>query len=96
MTLPPNYQNLIESWQPVAGKPYLQPLVVPKTSRYDFWQGFRINGVIPYNMCTWTTWISPRVPWSIQKPLIAPPYISASTRVFVGKSPNRGIYTGVK
>lgn len=96
MTLPVNYQRLIESYQPIAAKPYLQPLVVPKTSRYWFATGFRINGVIPYNATIVPYWNAPRDPWSIQRQLTAPIYVNASTRVFSGQSPNRGIYTGVK
>lgn len=94
--LPPNYQRLIESWQPVAVKPYLQAMAIPSTSRYWFCASMQMNGVIPYGLSMVPYWVAPRDPWSIQRPLTAPVWYAGSTRVYSGQAPSRGIYTGVR
>lgn len=89
-----NFQRLIESWQLVEVKPYLQPLVVPKTSRYVISTPLRMNGVIPYGVTISDYWTnSKRYSGTIP---VAPVNVGVSNRVFSGQAPNRGIYTGVK
>lgn len=95
MALPIGYQRIIESYIPVAVKPYLQPMTVPGTSRSYISTGFLMNGPILYGATMTPYFVAPRDPWSIQAPLTAPVYFG-SNRVFSGQSPSRGIYTGVK
>ena len=94
--LPDNYKILLESYQEQAARPYLQPLVVPKTSRSFYWSGFLMNGVIPYNMCMVPYFEAPSTPWSRQQPLVAPVVPYGTNNIYSGQANKSGIYTGVK
>lgn len=93
MTLPPNYQSIIESFRPIATKPYLQALAIPISPMYRYWSGILMQGVIPYNMSMVPYFSAPRELSSIQP---VAPVRYGSNRIFSGSAPVRGVYTGVK
>lgn len=92
--MPTKTELFLRSFDKIARRPFLQATEIPEAPVHrDYYNGILMNGAFAYKACVMAYYTAPVPLRSL--PTQAKPQ-TFSTDVYVGKSPSRGIYTGVK